>query len=174
MLSDESNVSQCRASLVSVKHPPAPARDARRRLANKACSWRVVTDGDWGGSQVVTAQQKTAFRRALRRAREAAGQTQSGLSLKIGVSRSAVWQWEGGRAVPTEENVATLERELQLQPGALSRLLGYLPAGAVEREMISVIEALEADPKLGERERELLASMYRQLLKQREAQGGNS
>jgi transcriptional regulator with XRE-family HTH domain len=132
------------------------------------------TDGDRGGSQVVTAEQKAAFRRALRRAREATGQTQSGLSLKIGVSRSAVWQWEEGRAVPTEENVAALERELQLQPGALSRLLGYLPAGAVEREMISVIEALEADPKLGERERELLASMYRQLLKQREAQGGNS
>jgi hypothetical protein len=37
--------------------------------------------------------------------------------------------------------------------------------------MISVIEALEADPKLGERERELLASMYRQLVKQREAEG---
>ena len=120
---------------------------------------------------MVTAQQKTAFRRALRRAREAAGQTQSGLSGKLGVSRSAVWQWEQGKAVPTERNVATLEQELRLQPGSLSRLLGYLPASAVEREMISVIEALEADPKLGERERELLASMYRQLVKQREAEG---
>jgi transcriptional regulator with XRE-family HTH domain len=120
---------------------------------------------------MMTAEQKASFRRGLRRAREAAGYSQSGLSLKIGVSRSAVWQWEGGRAVPTEENVAALERELELQPGSLSLLLGYLPAGAVEREMISVIEALEADPKLGERERELLASMYRQLVKQREAEG---
>ena len=145
---------------------------AARRLAG--LGFMALATDYQGGGQVVTAEQKTAFRRALRRAREAAGQTQSGLSLKIGVSRSAVWQWEEGRAVPTEENVAALERELQLQPGALSRLLGYLPAGAVEREMISVIEALEADPKLGERERELLASMYRQLLKQREAQGGNS
>jgi hypothetical protein len=78
------------------------------------------------------------------------------------------------RALPTEANVAALERQLNLQPGSLSRLLGYLPAGAVEREMIGVIEALEADPKLGERERELLAAMYRQLVKQRESQGDDT
>jgi transcriptional regulator with XRE-family HTH domain len=125
-----------------------------------------TTTGD--SDRMATEEQKAAFRRALRRAREAAGHTQMGLSLTIGVSRSAVWQWEEGKVTPTEDNVAALEKELQLQPGALSRLLGYLPAGAVEREMISVIEALEADPKLGERERELLAAMYRQLVKQRE------
>jgi transcriptional regulator with XRE-family HTH domain len=120
---------------------------------------------------MATDEQKAAFRRRLRQEREAARQTQMGLSLKIGVSRSAVWQWEEGRAVPTEENVAALERELGLQSGGLSRLLGYLPADAVDRETISVIEALEADSKLGERERELLAAMYRQLVKQREAPG---
>ena len=129
------------------------------------------TDDDQDGSPLVTEEQKAVFRRALRRAREAAGQSQSGLSQTIGVSRSAVWQWEEGRAIPTEDNVAALERELGLRPGGLSRLLGYLPADAVDRETISVIEALEADPKLGERERELLAAMYRQLVKQREASG---
>ena len=129
------------------------------------------THDDQDGSLLVTDEQKAVFRRALRRAREAADQSQSGLSQKIGVSRSAVWQWEEGRAVPTEANVAALERELGLQQGGLSRLLGYLPADAVDRETISVIEALEADPKLGERERELLAAMYRQLVKQREAPG---
>jgi transcriptional regulator with XRE-family HTH domain len=123
---------------------------------------------------MATKEQKAAFRRRLRQEREAAGQTQMGLSLHIGVSRSAVWQWEEGKSVPTEANVAALEKELGLQPGALSILLGYLPAGAVEREMVSVIEALEADPKLGARERELLAAMYRQLVKQREASGENT
>ena len=123
---------------------------------------------------MATEQQKAVFRRALRRAREAAGQSQSALSLNLGLSRSAVWQWEGGRAIPDETHVAALERELQLQPGSLSRLLGYLPAGAVEREMMSVIEALEADPKLGERERDLLATMYRQLVKQRETGSGST
>ena len=123
---------------------------------------------------MATDEQKAAFRRRLRQEREAAGQTQMGLSLKIGVSRSAVWQWEEGKSVPTEANVAALEKQLRLQPGELSILLGYLPAGAVEREMVSVIEALEADPKLGARERELLATMYRQLVKQREASGENT
>jgi len=129
------------------------------------------TDDDQDRRPLVTEERKAVFRRALRRAREAAGQSQSGLSQAIGVSRSAVWQWEEGRAVPTEGNVAALEQELGLQSGGLSRLLGYLPADAVDRETISVIEALEADSKLGERERELLAAMYRQLVKQREAPG---
>jgi transcriptional regulator with XRE-family HTH domain len=123
---------------------------------------------------VATEQQKAVFRRALRRAREAAGQSQSALARNLGLSRSAVWQWEGGRAIPDEAHVAALERELQLQPGSLSRLLGYLPTSAVEREMMSVIEALEADPKLGERERDLLATMYRQLVKQRETGSGST
>jgi transcriptional regulator with XRE-family HTH domain len=121
---------------------------------------------------MATDEQKAAFRRRLRQEREAARQTQMGLSLKIGVSRSAVWQWEEGKSVPNQANVAALERELRLHPGELSILLGYLPAGATEREVASVIDALEADPKLGDRERELLAAMYRQLVKQREASGG--
>jgi transcriptional regulator with XRE-family HTH domain len=122
----------------------------------------------------VTDEQRDAFRRALRRAREAVGQTQLGLSRAIGVTRSAVWQWEQGRAIPRPGAVAAVEHELHLPAGALSRLLGYLPAGAVEREMISVIEAIEADSRLGERERELLAAMYRELLKQRETEKGNT
>jgi transcriptional regulator with XRE-family HTH domain len=121
---------------------------------------------------MATDEQKAAFRRRLRQEREAARQTQMGLSLKIGVSRSAVWQWEEGKSVPNQANVAALERELRLHPGELSILLGYLPAGATEREVASVIDALEADPKLGDRERELLAAMYRQLVKQRQASGG--
>jgi len=139
--------------------------DARRR--DEACSTPQATTVTRTVS-VATEEQKTVFRRALRRAREAVGESQSGLSQKLGLSRSAVWQWENGETVPAPDNVAAVEQALQLQPGSLSRLLGYLPAGAVEREMISVIEALEADPKLRERERELLAAMYRQLVKQRE------
>ena len=123
---------------------------------------------------MATDTQKAAFRRALRRAREAGGHSQMGLSLAIGVSRSAVWQWEEGRALPTEANVAMLEQTLELPPGSLSRLLGYVPADAVERSATSVIDALENDPKLGERERELLATMYRQLVRQREAEGSGA
>ena len=93
------------------------------------------------------------------------------MSRAIGLTNSAVWQWEQGRAIPRPDVVAAVEKELGLEVGRLSRLLGYLPAGAVEREMISVIEAVQADPKLGERERELLTTMYRQLVKQRQSSG---
>jgi transcriptional regulator with XRE-family HTH domain len=120
---------------------------------------------------VVTQVQRDAFRLALRRAREDAGLSQRALSRALGLSNSAVWQWEQGQAIPRPDVVAAVEKELELEAGRLSRLLGYLPAGAVEREMISVIEAVQADPKLGERERELLTTMYRQLVKQRQSEG---
>jgi transcriptional regulator with XRE-family HTH domain len=120
---------------------------------------------------VVTQQQRDAFALALRRLREDAGLSQRALSRALGLTNSAVWQWEQGRAIPRPEVVAALEKELGLAAGTLSRLLGYLPAGAVEREMISVIEAVQADSKLGERERELLTTMYRQLIKQRRSDG---
>jgi hypothetical protein len=38
----------------------------------------------------------------------------------------------------------------------------------------SVIEAIESDPRLGKRERELLATMYRELLRQREDADGQA
>jgi hypothetical protein len=54
-------------------------------------------------------------------------------------------------------------------------LLGYVPAGVDDKALVSVIEAIEADPGLGERERKLLAAMYRELKRQYrvEQQGGS-
>ncbi len=69
---------------------------------------------------------------------------------------------EGGR--PYE-----LERALKLASGTLARLLGYMPAGTMRQEMISVLDAIMADPDLGERERALLLTMYRQLVEQSRA-----
>ena len=66
--------------------------------------------------------------------------------------------------------MAKLEAALDLGPGVLSRLLGYLPiTGPPEKATMDVLEALQADPKLGERERKLLATIYRELVAQREA-----
>jgi hypothetical protein len=39
---------------------------------------------------------------------------------------------------------------------------------------VSVIEAIEADTSLGKRERELLATMYRELIRQREGADGQA
>jgi hypothetical protein len=66
--------------------------------------------------------------------------------------------------------VAKLETALGLTPGVLSRLLGYLPiTQAGDQATMDVLAAVEADPKLGERERKLLATIYRELVAQREA-----
>jgi hypothetical protein len=66
--------------------------------------------------------------------------------------------------------VAKLERILDLQEGTLGRSLGYVPAGVEDKALVSVIEAIEADPGLGERERKLLAAMYRELKRQYRAE----
>jgi transcriptional regulator with XRE-family HTH domain len=126
------------------------------------------------GRSVATEPQREAFRKALRRAREASGLSKRGLALRVGVTQSAVWQWEEGKTSPRPEMAAALERALGLQPGALAQRLGYLPAGSVGTATVSVIEAIEADSRLGKRERELLAAMYRELLRQREDTRGNA
>jgi transcriptional regulator with XRE-family HTH domain len=123
---------------------------------------------------VPTETQREAFRKALRRAREASGLSKRGLALQIGVTQSAVWQWEEGKTSPRPEMAAALERALGLQPGALAQQLGYMPAGSVGTATVSVIEAIEADSRLGRRERELLAAMYRELLRQRKDTRGNA
>jgi transcriptional regulator with XRE-family HTH domain len=119
---------------------------------------------------VATEEQREAFRQALRHARERRALTQRALSRIIGLTNSAVWQWEEGKAIPRPEIVAKLEAALDLGPGVLSRLLGYLPITAPpDKATMDVLEALQADPKLGDRERKLLATIYRELVAQREA-----
>ena len=123
---------------------------------------------------MATEEQREAFRQALRHTREQRGLTQRALSRIIGLTNSAVWQWEQGKAIPRPEIVAKLEAALDLGPGVLSRLLGYLPiTRPPDTATKDVQDALQADPKLGARERRLLATIYRELVAQREAdQGG--
>jgi transcriptional regulator with XRE-family HTH domain len=123
---------------------------------------------------VTTEEQREAFRQALRHTREQRGLTQRALSRIIGLTNSAVWQWEQGKAIPRPEIVAKLEAALDLGPGVLSRLLGYLPiTQPPDKATMDVLDALQADPKLGARERQLLATIYRELVAQRETgQGG--
>jgi transcriptional regulator with XRE-family HTH domain len=118
----------------------------------------------------VAGDQGDAFPRALQHARTERRLSQRELSRALSVSHSAVSQWESGRVRPIPAKVAELEQVLDLEPGSLSRLLGYLPiATANARASLSVLEAIRADPRLGDRERELLIAMYRQLVRQREA-----
>ena len=55
---------------------------------------------------------------------------------------------------------------LKLEPGHLSRVLGYVPATAEPGTITSVVAAARADPRLGDSERELLIAVYRELVRQ--------
>jgi transcriptional regulator with XRE-family HTH domain len=118
---------------------------------------------------LATATQRVAFSRVLQRARRDADLSQGALARALGVSRSAVSQWELSLTTPRPATTTRLEHLLGLEPGTLGRLLGQVPADTTKPASVSVSEAIEADPRLGRRERELLLAMYRQLVKQREA-----
>ena len=117
---------------------------------------------------MVTAAQREVFRRALRQAREDAGLSQRALARAVKVSAGAVWQWERDEdgTVPRLDMTTRLEQVLNLEPGQLSRLLGYVPATAEPGTMTSVVAAARDDPRLGDSERELLIAVYRELVRQ--------
>ena len=121
---------------------------------------------------MATHWQRERFGEELREAMAAAQMNQRALAKAAGVTPSAVSQWTLGQTAPRPEMVAKLEGILSLPEGTLGRWLGYTPASVSDRAMASVIEAIEADPRLGERERELLTAMYRQLVRQRGAEQG--
>ena len=117
---------------------------------------------------MITEAQREVFRRALREARADCGLSQRGLAKAVGVTAGAVWQWErdSNGSVPRPDIAIRLEQVLRLEPGHLSRLLGYLPATVETGTTTGVVEAAKADPRLGQGERELLIAVYRELVRQ--------
>ena len=111
--------------------------------------------------------QREAFRHALKAARHERRLSQRAVARAVGRTPSAVWQWEEGRGAPDPETVAELERLLELEPNSLARLLGYLPPSASTDGGASVVDAVNADPRLGESERQLLTTIYRWLVHHR-------
>jgi transcriptional regulator with XRE-family HTH domain len=117
---------------------------------------------------VATAEQRRRFGQALQRAREECGLSQRRLADALGVSQASVSQWLLGQTAPRPERVAALERVLRMEPNSLARLLGQVPYDDRAAPSVSVTEAAEADPRLGTRERRILAAVYRELVHQRE------
>ena len=118
-------------------------------------------------TSLALAKQREEFRRMLRQGRQQRRLSQRKVADAIGVSHTAVSQWEIGRSLPIPAKVPDLERVLELEPGALSRLLGYLPiASGDDKTSLDVIEAIRRDARLGKHGQELLITMYRQLLRQ--------
>ena len=120
------------------------------------------------------AARREEFREVLKKTRADRRLSLAALGRAAGVSKSAVAQWENGRSLPVPTKVPDLERALELQPGALSRLLGYLPiTSGDDKTTLDVIESIRRDARLGEHGQELLITMYRQLLRQQEQDGSS-
>ena len=118
---------------------------------------------------MATAEQRRRFGQALQRAREECGLSQRGLADALRVSQASVSQWLLGQTAPRPERVAALERVLRMEPNALAQLLGQVPYDdRASPPLVSVTEAAEADPRLGVRERQILAAVYRELVRLRE------
>ncbi|HZD02105.1 MAG TPA: helix-turn-helix domain-containing protein [Actinomycetes bacterium] len=108
------------------------------------------------------------FGRELAGTRKERRLSQRALAELIGVRQTAVTQWERGATTPRNDHVFALERVLRLSPGALARYLGFGPpvdAPAVPLRPLTVIDAIESDPRLDDQQRQLLVGVYRQFIR---------
>lgn len=78
---------------------------------------------------------------AVRLRREQRGMGQEQLAAALGVRQQTVSRWENGLAVPRPGRVVELARVLGLEPSALHRLAGYLPAAASRTSAWAQVEA---------------------------------
>lgn len=106
------------------------------------------------------------FGRLLSDAMKARGMRQEDLAGMLGATQSSVSGWTNGKYEPAAATVFTVERCLGLEPGTLSRPLGYLPVEPVART-ISVEGAIAQSPLLDEEEKTALTSIYRVLVSSR-------
>jgi transcriptional regulator with XRE-family HTH domain len=85
--------------------------------------------------------------------------SQGALGHLVGVTGSAVGQWETGKVEPGRDTVFLLEHKLDLAAGRLSRDLGYLPPDPLDNP--DVVAAIDADPRLSDQAKVMLVALYR-------------
>lgn len=85
---------------------------------------------------------------------------QDDLAGMLGTTQSSVSGWINGRYEPAAPTVFTVERCLGMDPGALSRPLGYLPVEPATRS-ISVESAIAQSAQLDDEEKAALSAVFR-------------
>lgn len=114
-----------------------------------------------------TAEQHAAFVRALSRQLEGAMTRKdfceqvaaiSGESMSV----PALDHWLKNKVEPTRRKVFAAEEVLGLEPGALSRHLGYLPLSALP--VVTLDQLLKQETRLRARDREAILGLYRVLI----------
>ncbi|HEX2047178.1 MAG TPA: helix-turn-helix transcriptional regulator [Acidimicrobiales bacterium] len=112
---------------------------------------------------------RACFGRLLAEALRARGMKQEHLAGALGTTQSSVSGWINGKYEPAADTVFRIERSLALEPGHLSRPLGYLPVEALSRPL-TVEGAIIQSPLLAEDEKAALVAVYNAFVK-REATG---
>jgi len=124
---------------------------------------------------VPTAEQRERFASALRQALADLKLSGRALARAVGVSPAAVGHWRRGETAPRPDMAAKLETALELDPGTLSRLLGYVVINQTgDGRALSVAEAVQAESRLGPLEKTLLMNIYRELLRHHSRSAGES
>lgn len=114
------------------------------------------------------AERRIAFGRALGDVLAVRDLTQRELGdLLGGVSQPAISAWLKGESEPSATIVFEAERVLELPPGRLSVLLGYLPPEAVDAPAMTFEQVVTSDPLLDDAAKRGLLAMYRELTSRR-------
>lgn len=114
-------------------------------------------------SEEAPIERLTEFGTALKNARGVRQMTQGQLGEALGgVTQSAISAWEAGDYEPSPQLVFAAEQILELGPGHLSRILGYLPLEAAEAPP-SFEDAVLNDRTLDEPLQRALLALYREL-----------
>ena len=119
--------------------------------------------GAVGSSGGRDADARQRFGRLLAEALKRQGLKQEDLAARLGATQPSVSGWINGRYEPAAETVFAVERALSLEPGHLSRPLGYLPVEAAVRPA-GVEAAIAQSTLLGDDEKGALIGMYQVLV----------
>ena len=103
-----------------------------------------------------------AFGRTLAEALKSRSMKQEDLARSLGTTQSSVSGWINGKYEPGAATVFTIERSLALDPGSLSRPLGYLPVEPAAHP-VSVEAAVAQSMNLDDDAKAALAALYRVL-----------
>ena len=110
------------------------------------------------------AEGRLAFGRMLAEALRSRRMKQEDLARSLGTTQSSVSGWINGKYEPAATTVFAIERSLELDPGSLSRPLGYLPVEPPAHP-ISVEAAITQSPHLDDDAKDALSALYRVLAK---------
>lgn len=78
---------------------------------------------------------------------------------------TTISRWRHLAGEPPAELVFRIEKALGVDPGTLSRHLGYLPLDAAPPPKITLPEMIEADPILPPWGKEILLTAYREIMR---------